>query len=436
LCALASAQTCDDTCSLILGSTNQARAQAGLPALCVNSDLMQAAMVQASYQAQTGVMSHTGAGGSNIGDRVSATGLKWTSCAENVAMGQTTAKEVMLAWMNSPEHRVNILSGNTEMGIARVGNFWSQTFAKPRTGAGGCNVGVPGGQLGSLPTQQPDVGPACDAFCQQLLVIVNQKRATTGSPPFCINAKLMQAATALAQARSLNNLQNAVDGTGFGTKALAASENNIIISTGQPSDKIILGMFQQNYKGSSNDKVFTRCGIASDSKREYWVVVEGETYTPDEDKCAGPGGQQLQSVSRAPVSPLVPVAPSFATPPAAAATASSPHASASSPSFDFNRRCSQITDPCQCTGVCSWSTTHSTCNPASGFTFPDCQACPTLAQCQPGACSMYTSPCACASLDNCGWSTGSAQCLPGHQTDCTECPSQSGCKQSSGRKHF
>ncbi|WP_179874358.1 CAP domain-containing protein [Bacillus sp. AFS002410] len=48
---------------------------------------------------------------------------------ENIAQGQTTAKEVMTDWMNSPGHRANIMSANfKQLGVGKVGTYWTQQF--------------------------------------------------------------------------------------------------------------------------------------------------------------------------------------------------------------------------------------------------------------------------------------------------------------------
>lgn len=64
-------------------------------------------------------------------------GLKFSSAAENIAMGQRTAADVMNAWMNSPGHRANILSKTVSqigVGAAKSANgtmYWTQMFLKP-----------------------------------------------------------------------------------------------------------------------------------------------------------------------------------------------------------------------------------------------------------------------------------------------------------------
>lgn len=64
-------------------------------------------------------------------------GLRFSAAAENIAKGQTTAQQVMTAWMNSPGHRANILGKSfTEIGVgaAKDANgtlHWTQLFFKP-----------------------------------------------------------------------------------------------------------------------------------------------------------------------------------------------------------------------------------------------------------------------------------------------------------------
>jgi uncharacterized protein YkwD len=85
----------------------------------------------------TKTLSHTGSGGSQMGDRLAAAGYRFTSAGENIASGFSTVEDVMRAWMNSSGHRANILNpGFKEIGVARVvasdGRvYWTQEFATP-----------------------------------------------------------------------------------------------------------------------------------------------------------------------------------------------------------------------------------------------------------------------------------------------------------------
>jgi uncharacterized protein YkwD len=119
---------------------NAERAAQGLAALATNAKLAAAAKAHCAWMAATATLSHTGEGGSQMGDRMAAQGYRFVSAAENIASGFSTAEAVMLAWMGSAGHRANILGPFTEIGVARaVGAdgrvYWCQEFCSPAAGA-------------------------------------------------------------------------------------------------------------------------------------------------------------------------------------------------------------------------------------------------------------------------------------------------------------
>ena len=115
---------------------NQHRAAAGLPALAVNTKLTAAAQSHSADQAARRTMTHTGANGSNPGQRMTAAGYVWRAWGENVAAGQRSATDVMSAWMGSAPHKANILSANvTEIGVAAVASsdgtlYWTMDLGR------------------------------------------------------------------------------------------------------------------------------------------------------------------------------------------------------------------------------------------------------------------------------------------------------------------
>jgi uncharacterized protein YkwD len=132
----------------VLALVNEARARgrrcgshgvfAPAPALRLEPLLMAAARAHAADQADRGIMSHQGSGGTTPSQRVLAHGYHWMTVGENVATGQQTANEVVLAWLNSPGHCRNILEPEfKDMGIGMVidtagRSFWAQEFGKVR----------------------------------------------------------------------------------------------------------------------------------------------------------------------------------------------------------------------------------------------------------------------------------------------------------------
>lgn len=78
-------------------------------------------------------LNHTGSDGSDVATRVTDAGYNWSAVGENIAKGYASEKAVIAAWKKSPGHCKNIMkAAYTEMGVARSGNYWAQTFAKPR----------------------------------------------------------------------------------------------------------------------------------------------------------------------------------------------------------------------------------------------------------------------------------------------------------------
>ena len=112
---------------------NAIRGQNGRSALRPNNALMRAASGHAADMATNGFMGHTSSNGDTVRDRARKQGYSACLIAENVALGQGSAAEVMNAWMTSPGHRKNILTGKvTEYGLARgAGNAWVLVLGQP-----------------------------------------------------------------------------------------------------------------------------------------------------------------------------------------------------------------------------------------------------------------------------------------------------------------
>jgi uncharacterized protein YkwD len=95
-----------------------------------NSKLELAAYNHSSDMYRNKYFSHTGLDGSNAGARIDRAGYHWMAYGENIATGYTNEREVVDAWIKSPGHCKNIMSeAYKEMGVSRVGNYWTQEFA-------------------------------------------------------------------------------------------------------------------------------------------------------------------------------------------------------------------------------------------------------------------------------------------------------------------
>jgi uncharacterized protein YkwD len=70
--------------------------------------------------------------GSRLRDRINQEGYTWRMIGENVAWNYPSAKDVVEAWLASPDHCVNILSAEfTHIGVGKSGEYWTQEFALP-----------------------------------------------------------------------------------------------------------------------------------------------------------------------------------------------------------------------------------------------------------------------------------------------------------------
>lgn len=124
--------------------TNVERAQQGLAPLTFNPQLAAAAQVHSANMGSGDFMNHTNPfDGTIAADRVTTQGYNYQTVAENLAGGQPTPEQVVLEWMNSPSHRVNILNpAVTEIGVGyhfqendtgnvNFSHYWTQVFATP-----------------------------------------------------------------------------------------------------------------------------------------------------------------------------------------------------------------------------------------------------------------------------------------------------------------
>jgi uncharacterized YkwD family protein/spore coat assembly protein SafA len=120
--------------SQVVQLTNQERAKNGLKALTQDWELSRVARYKSMDMRDKNYFSHTSPTYGSPFTMMKNFGITYRSAGENIAAGQTTAQEVVRAWMNSPGHRANILSGNyTHIGVgyAQGGSqrhYWTQMF--------------------------------------------------------------------------------------------------------------------------------------------------------------------------------------------------------------------------------------------------------------------------------------------------------------------
>lgn len=118
----------------VLTLANQARAQKNLSPLTCDARLTLAARLHAEDMCAKQYLSHTSKDGRAFHERFEAQDVEFMTAGENVAHGQTTPQEVHTGWMNSADHRKNILRKEfvrLGVGYAACGGrpYWVQGFA-------------------------------------------------------------------------------------------------------------------------------------------------------------------------------------------------------------------------------------------------------------------------------------------------------------------
>jgi uncharacterized protein YkwD len=101
-----------------LSDTNQQRIADKEPALNLNQQLSNAAQAKANDMVKLNFWSHNSPTGETPWQYITNSGYSYQQAGENLAYGFSSATEVTSAWMNSPEHRQNILNSSfTDVGF-------------------------------------------------------------------------------------------------------------------------------------------------------------------------------------------------------------------------------------------------------------------------------------------------------------------------------
>jgi len=113
----------DSTASItvedLLKDTNVDREAHGLAPLVLNPELTQAAQNKAKDMFAKDYWAHVSPDGTTPWVWIRAAGYNYLYAGENLARGFDSSDAVVTAWMNSPEHRANLLSSNyTDIGFA------------------------------------------------------------------------------------------------------------------------------------------------------------------------------------------------------------------------------------------------------------------------------------------------------------------------------
>ena len=110
--------------------------------------IQRVAQLHTDDQARMNSMSHTGSDGSNLQTRADRVSLPWGAVGENVAVGFSSAKAVVMAWMCSPPHRKNLMScGFSQIGVGTSVSqngrkFYTQVFMCDISESCACDAGA------------------------------------------------------------------------------------------------------------------------------------------------------------------------------------------------------------------------------------------------------------------------------------------------------
>lgn len=148
----------------LIAAVNQLRANNGLPAYQINSALMSAAQAHSDYQASTGSITHTGAGGTSAKDRAVAAGYGGGAAvfvSENIAGGSSfSVQSVVQMWQGDSLHLNTMLGGSYQdvgAGVATSGGSTYYTLdvgyiAGESSGASNSDAPSSSGALGAEST--------------------------------------------------------------------------------------------------------------------------------------------------------------------------------------------------------------------------------------------------------------------------------------------
>lgn len=103
---------------------NNERSKKGLKLLTVSKELSQSAQAKAEDHNDRGYWSHNTPEGVRPFQFITDAGYKYKHAGENLARDWQCDEQVIVAWMQSPTHKDNILgSSYKEIGIGRAGTY-------------------------------------------------------------------------------------------------------------------------------------------------------------------------------------------------------------------------------------------------------------------------------------------------------------------------
>ncbi len=118
----------------LLNAINAERVSLGLMAFDYDQSIQAVASAHCADMANRDYLDHTSPDGVTLSQRLDNADIYYVSATENLASGFTTSQKVLDAWMNSPKHKANLMSGEfTKIGIGFYvggtnGTYWDIIF--------------------------------------------------------------------------------------------------------------------------------------------------------------------------------------------------------------------------------------------------------------------------------------------------------------------
>ena len=198
----------------VLELVNEERSEKGLNPLELDNKLTNIAKEHSQSMAMNDFVSHEDpTDGSSPQDRIDEGGYEWTRWGENVAAGQSTPEEVMTGWMNSADHRSNLLNPDfTEIGIGyefmvddkgsvNYNHYWTQVFGTPLSN----NRNTPVANTSGTNTSGTNTSPDTPSFVEQLTGLINQERTKAGLDSLEVDRQLSQTARQHSNDMAIND---------------------------------------------------------------------------------------------------------------------------------------------------------------------------------------------------------------------------------------
>lgn len=110
----------------LLNQTNDKRASNQEPSLTIDPQLTKAAQDKANDMVAHNYWAHTAPDGKTPWTFIEKSGYQYQAAGENLAYGFSNATDTITGWMNSTEHRANILNASYEnvgFGVAQAPNY-------------------------------------------------------------------------------------------------------------------------------------------------------------------------------------------------------------------------------------------------------------------------------------------------------------------------